>query len=78
VLGDRIAHVHLKDIERLGEHVTTGLGAGCLPLEATVRALRRHGYAGPIAIEHEPFDRDPSSECAASLELLRTWLTEDE
>jgi sugar phosphate isomerase/epimerase len=77
LLGDRVAHVHLKNIERPGAHVTTALGEGCLGLRATVRALRANGYTGPIAIEHEPFDRDPSADCAASLGLLRTWLAEE-
>jgi L-ribulose-5-phosphate 3-epimerase len=76
VLGRRVAHVHLKDIEAPGAHVTTGFGDGCLPLEEVVHALTRAGYEGPIAVEHEPFDRDPSAECVASRALLRRWLAE--
>jgi sugar phosphate isomerase/epimerase len=76
ILGSRVAHVHLKDIEAPGAHVTTSFGDGCLDLEAVVHALARTGYDGPIAVEHEPFDRDPTDECVASHALLRRWLAE--
>jgi L-ribulose-5-phosphate 3-epimerase len=76
ILGGRVAHVHLKDIEAPGAHVTTSFGDGCLDLEDVVHALVRTGYDGPIAVEHEPFDRDPTDECVASHALLRRWLAE--
>jgi hypothetical protein len=36
--------------------------------------LRRIGYEGAIAVEHEPEDHDPSEECAAMLVELKGWL----
>ena len=73
-LGELVFHVHLKDIEAPGGHVTCSLGCGSLPVEDVVAALWRTGYAGAISIEHEPEDRDPTEECIASLAVLRGWL----
>ena len=67
-LSDRLFHVHLKDVEAAGHarhvHARRGLRA------ASPTASRRCstiGYAGPVSIEHHPFDRDPTAECARML-----------
>jgi sugar phosphate isomerase/epimerase len=65
VLGGRILHVHLKDVERPGEHVTCPWGAGCVDIASCVDALAEIGYTGALSIEHEPFDHDPTTECVA-------------
>jgi sugar phosphate isomerase/epimerase len=81
-LAPRLFHVHLKDVkarraEKTGfqlidmGHETCRLGAGIVPIAGCVTALGRCGYAGPIAIEHEPEDFDPSDDCRASLLYLR-------
>jgi L-ribulose-5-phosphate 3-epimerase len=74
-LGDHVAHVHLKDVAATGEpHVTCRWGEGIVDVEACVAALRRLGYRGAIAVEHEPEDHDPSEECRAMRARLEAWL----
>lgn len=77
-LSERLFHVHLKDVEALGTHVTCMYGDGCARIAECVDALLRIGYAGPVSIEHEPYDRDPTAECARMLSMLRERLTSEE
>jgi sugar phosphate isomerase/epimerase len=74
-LGSHVAHVHLKDVLHVGEpHVTCRWGDGVVDIEACVRALQRQGYAGAFTVEHEPEDRDPSSEIESMRGQLEGWL----
>jgi sugar phosphate isomerase/epimerase len=73
-LSDRLFHVHLKDVESPGTHVTCMYGDGCARIAECVDALLRIGYAGPISIEHEPYARDPTDECARMLGSVREQL----
>jgi len=74
-LAEHVLHVHLKDVLAVGEpHETCAWGEGIVPIEECVRALQRVGYAGGIAVEHEPETSDPSDECAAMLGRLKAWL----
>jgi L-ribulose-5-phosphate 3-epimerase len=70
-LSDRLFHVHLKDVEAVGAHVTCMYGEGCARIADCVDALLRIGYAGPVSIEHEPYDRDPTDECVRMLARIR-------
>ncbi len=74
-LGGRVAHVHLKDVRSLGEpHETCRWGEGIVPIRECLEALRRIGYAGAIAVEHEPETWDPSEDVRAMREQLERWL----
>jgi L-ribulose-5-phosphate 3-epimerase len=74
-LGDRIVHVHLKDVLHEGEpHDTCPWGRGIVDVEGCVQALRRIGYAGAISVEHEPEHEDPSADCRGMREQLEEWL----
>jgi L-ribulose-5-phosphate 3-epimerase len=73
-LGDRVLHVHLKDVREAGAHRTCRYGDGIVPIEGCVRALEEIGYGGGISIEHEPEDYDPTPEIVANAEMLRGWL----
>jgi sugar phosphate isomerase/epimerase len=74
-LGDHVLHVHLKDVLAEGEpHETCRWGEGVVPVEECVRALQRIGYAGAIAVEHEPEDHDPSEKCRSMRVQLEGWL----
>jgi L-ribulose-5-phosphate 3-epimerase len=74
-LGRHVLHVHLKDVLALDEpHDTCRFGEGIVPVEECVRALRRTGYAGAIAVEHEPETFDPSDEIRAMRAQLEGWL----
>ncbi|MDQ2689415.1 MAG: sugar phosphate isomerase/epimerase [Chloroflexota bacterium] len=74
-LGERIVHVHLKDVAHAGEpHETCAYGDGVVPMNECVEALRRLGYGGAISIEHVPDDHDPRDEIRAAREQLESWL----
>ena len=73
-LAGRLVHVHLRDVLAPGSHESCRLGRGCVPLEACLRNLRQVGYAGPISIEHNPENYDPTEDCRASLTWLRAQL----
>ena len=73
-LRDRLFHVHLKDVEEPGTHVTCMYGEGCARIVDCVEALLDVGYAGPVSVEHEPYDRDPTDECARMLALVEGQL----
>jgi sugar phosphate isomerase/epimerase len=75
-LGDRVLHVHLKDVQHEGEpHETCRWGDGVVDVEGCVRALQRIGYAGAISVEHEPETYDPSDDVRAMREQLDGWLS---
>ena len=73
-LSDRLFHVHLKDVEEPGTHISCMHGEGCAKILDCVDALLALDYSGPVSIEHEPFDRDPTAECARGLALVRERL----
>ena len=73
-LGDRVFHVHLKDVREVGAHRTCALGDGIVPVERCLEALQRIGYRGAISIEHEPDDYDPTEEIAGSRRMVGAWL----
>ena len=74
-LGAHVLHVHLKDVLALDEpHETCRWGDGIVPVRACVDALRRIGYTGAIAVEHEPETYDPSDEVRAMRVELEGWL----
>ena len=74
-LGASVLHVHLKDVLALGEpHETCRWGEGIVPIEACVRALQRIGYAGAIAVEHEPETFDPTDDIRVMRGQLEGWL----
>jgi sugar phosphate isomerase/epimerase len=73
-LSGRILHVHLRDVGGAGQEDSCRLGAGAVPFEACLRALRDQDYHGPLSIEHEPETFDPTPDCVASLAQLEAWL----
>ena len=77
-LSGRLFHVHLKDVEAPGTHVCCMHGDGCANIAGCVETLLAIGYAGPVSIEHEPYDRDPTDECARMLALVTEQLAATE
>ena len=74
-LAEHVVHVHLKDVRAVGEpHDTCPWGEGIVDIEGCVRALQRLGYAGALVIEHEPEDRDPSTDIVELRSRLEGWL----
>ena len=75
-LGDRVLHVHLKDVLHEGEpHETCRWGEGVVDVEACVRALQEIGYTGAFTVEHEPETFDPSEDVRAMRAQLEGWLS---
>ena len=74
-LGERVIHVHFRDVAPGGTDESVAFGHGCVPLPACVAALRHGNYVGAISVEHEPEDHPPHEDCRASLRQLRGWLS---
>ncbi len=83
-LYSRIFCVHLKDVkaprsEKTGlefidmGHETCRLGDGVVPARAVLQELRERGFRGPISIEHEPEEFDPSTDIRESRERAEQW-----
>lgn len=77
-LQDRLFHVHLKDVEEPGTHISCMHGEGCANISGCVEKLLAIGYSGPVSIEHEPYDRDPTDECVRMLARIREQLATTE
>lgn len=73
-LSGHIFHVHLKDVRAPGGHINCGYRQGCVPLEASVRALKKIGYNGDYSVENHAFDHDPTEELSNALPMVRRWL----
>jgi sugar phosphate isomerase/epimerase len=73
-LSERLFHVHLKDVEEPGTHISCMHGEGCANVAGCVEELLAIGYTGPVSIEHEPYDRDPTDEVVRSLARIREQL----
>ena len=83
-LFSRIFSVHLKDVkapraEKTGlefidlGHETCRLGDGVVPVRAVLEELRTRGFRGPIGIEHEPEEFNPSNEIREGRERAEVW-----
>jgi L-ribulose-5-phosphate 3-epimerase len=77
-LAERLFDVHLKDVEEPGTHVTCMYGEGCANIAGCIAKLVELGYTGPVSIEHEPYDRDPTAECVRMLAVVREQLSQAE
>lgn len=83
VLGDRLAHVHLKDGRHSGDrnrtqYIHTTLGEGEMPLGLTLSLLHEAGYEGYVSLEWEkpwrPELRDCYPDAEATLIAYNHWL----
>jgi predicted dehydrogenase/sugar phosphate isomerase/epimerase len=83
-LGPRVLAVHLKDVKPRRSaktglelidmgHETCRIGDGVLPAPLLLAALRERGFRGPIGIEHEPEEFDPSDDVRVSRERVERW-----
>ncbi len=58
IIGDRLAHIHIKDARppedlNLTQYIHTALGDGTFPLTELVKLLKRIGYSGYVSLEYE-------------------------
>ena len=70
-IGERIMHVHMKDVPAVGSHECVALGSGIVDVRGVVRELKTCGYDGWLSIEIETADHDPTQEIIASAQTLR-------
>lgn len=82
-LGDRLAHVHLKDGRHSGDqnrtqYIHTALGEGEMPLGLTLSLLQEAGYDGYLSLEWEKPWRPELQQCYpdadATLLAYQHWL----
>jgi len=74
-LRERLYYVHLKDVLHLGHpHLTCAHGDGIVDIPGCVDELVASGYTGDISVEHEPYDHDPTAECARMRVALEAQL----
>lgn len=71
ILGQRIVHVHLKDVPAVGSHDCVAIGTGIVDVKGVFRELQACGYDGWLSIEVETGDRDPTEAIVASAETIR-------
>lgn len=69
--GDRVRHVHLKDLDRASGAFRL-LGAGDLDLDDVLAAVRETGYDDWLVVELDSFDGDPAEAARTS----RAWLAD--
>jgi sugar phosphate isomerase/epimerase len=74
LLGNRIVHVHLKDVPAVGSHDCVAIGTGIVDLKGVFRELKACGYDGWLSIEIETGDRDPTEAILSSAETIRRIL----
>ena len=70
-LGERVIHVHFKDVPAVGSHDCVALGTGIVDVAGVIGELKACGYDGWLSIEVETGDRDPTDEIIASAETVR-------
>ncbi|CAM5498031.1 sugar phosphate isomerase/epimerase family protein [Leifsonia shinshuensis] len=71
--GDRISHVHLKDLRR-DPFAFLPLGQGELDLPGIVAAIRDSGYDSWLMVELDEYDGDPRAAAELSRDHLRDLL----
>lgn len=69
--GDRVRHVHLKDLDR-ASGAFRPLGAGDLDLDDVLAAVREIAYDDWLVVELDAYDGDPAEAARTS----RAWLAE--
>lgn len=67
---DRVAHVHIKDVDAAGAWAP--LGQGCCPVGALLDLLRTTGYGGWVMLEEEA--DTARADPAAAVARNRAWL----
>jgi sugar phosphate isomerase/epimerase len=72
--GDRVRHVHVKDVKAHGGHDTCLLGEGVVDVAGCIAALKEIGYVGWYSWEDEPENRNPFDSAARNREWIEAQL----
>ncbi len=70
-LGDKIVHVHFKDVPAVGSHDCVAIGQGIVDAPGVIGELQACGYDGWLSIEVETGDHDPTEDILSSAETIR-------
>jgi L-ribulose-5-phosphate 3-epimerase len=76
-LKDHLINVHLKDVKEAGEHHPVALGTGIVNIGECVQVLKELKYDKTASIEQESGDHDPTEECAAAFQWIRSLIEKD-
>lgn len=72
---DRIAYVHIKDLDDAGGFVP--LGQGVLDVGGVLDVLRETGFDGWVTVETDGWEGDPGEGARASRARLDEWASEE-
>jgi sugar phosphate isomerase/epimerase len=72
-IGNRLMHVHLRDVPALGSDKSVAIGTGLVDTPAVIRELQKRGYDGWLSIEVPIEDHDPTEAILASAETIRQF-----
>ena len=75
-LGDKVRHVHIKDVKAPGGHETCLLGQGIVNIPGVFVALKEIGYDGWYSWEDEPEDRNPMDSARVNREYIEKLLSQ--
>lgn len=73
-LGEKVRHVHIKDVKAVGSHDTCLLGEGVVNVAGCLAALKEIGYEGWYSWEDEPEDRNPFDSAVRNREWIEAHL----
>jgi len=74
-LGQRLIHLHFKDIPPDGDGLNCcALGRGIVDVRGVIHALKEVGYDRVLSIEIEAINHDPTEQIIESARLLRELL----
>jgi len=73
-LGERLMHVHLKDVPAVGSQDCVALGQGIVDVAGVIHQLQGIGYDDWLSIEVETADRDPTDDILISVDVVRSIL----
>ena len=70
-LGDRIVHVHFKDVPAVGSYDCVAIGQGIVDVPGVIGELQACGYDGWLSSEVETGGHDPTEDILSSVEMIR-------
>jgi L-ribulose-5-phosphate 3-epimerase len=70
-LGDRLMHVHLRDVPAVGSELSVPIGAGIVDVPGVVTELVKADYQGWVSIEIPLETEDPSAAILDAARLIR-------
>ena len=70
-LGDRLLHVHVRDVPSVGSSLSVPIGSGIVDVPGVIRELVRAGYDAWVSVEIPATTHDPSPDIVAAATTIR-------